>query len=84
MSDERGRLYIWLGILAVFQEPEAFSTLRIPLSIALVMILSGSLPGIAVGAMPGLAGPMAMAIALPISISTFGFTPDALLSVMAS
>ena len=38
--------------------------------------------GITVGATPGLAGPMAMAISLPILISIFGFSEDALLPVL--
>jgi len=74
--------YIWLGVQAVFQGPELFSVLGLPVSVTLVMILGGFLTGIAVGATPGLAGPSAMAIALPILISVFGYTPDALLPVM--
>lgn len=74
--------YIWLGILAVFQGTELFSIFGLPVSVTLVMILFGFLTGIAVGATPGLAGPIAMAIALPILISIFGYTPDALLPVM--
>lgn len=74
--------YIWLGIGAVFQGPELFAIAGFPISVTLVMILSGFLLGIMVGATPGLAGPMAMAIALPILISAFGFSPDALLPVM--
>ena len=74
--------YIWLGILAVFQGPEVFAVLGVPVSITLVMVLGGFLMGIAVGATPGLAGPFAMAISLPILISVFGYTPDALLPVM--
>ncbi|GAA6164439.1 tripartite tricarboxylate transporter permease [Pelagimonas sp. KU-00592-HH] len=74
--------YIWLGILAVFQGPELFSIFGLPISVTIVMILAGFLTGIAVGATPGLAGPVAMAIALPILISVFGYTPDALLPVM--
>ena len=73
--------YIWLGILAVFQGPELFSLFGIGIPVAPVMVLGGLLTGIAVGATPGLAGPMAMAISLPILISVFGFTPDALLPV---
>ena len=46
------------------------------------MVLAGFLLGILVGATPGLAGPMAMAISLPVLISTFGFNADALLPVM--
>lgn len=74
--------YIWLGILAVFQGPEAFSMFGIAISITVVMVLSGFLFGIVVGATPGLAGPFAMAISLPILISIFGYSPDALLPVM--
>jgi putative tricarboxylic transport membrane protein len=74
--------YIWMGILAVFQGPQAFSLLGIGVSITIVMVLAGFLLGILVGATPGLAGPMAMAISLPILISAFGFNPDALLPVM--
>lgn len=74
--------YIWLGILSVFQGPELFSIFGLPVSVTLVMILCGFLLGIAVGATPGLAGPIAMAIALPILISVFGYSEDALLPVM--
>ncbi len=74
--------YIWLGILSVFQGPEMFSVFGLPVSVTLVMILAGFLLGIAVGATPGLAGPIAMAISLPILISAFGYTPEALLPVM--
>ena len=74
--------YIWLGITAVFQGPEAFSVFGIAVSITVMMVLSGFLFGIVVGATPGLAGPFAMAISLPILISIFGYSPDALLPVM--
>lgn len=74
--------YIWLGVLGVFQGPEAFAIFGLPISITLVMVFCGFLFGIAVGATPGLAGPFAMAISLPILISIFGFTPDALLPVL--
>ena len=73
--------YIWLGILAVFQGPELFSLLGIGVPTSLAMLFLGLLFGIAVGATPGLAGPMAMAVSLPILISIFGVTPDALLPV---
>lgn len=73
--------YIWLGILAVFQGPELMSVFGLPISITIVMVACGFLLGVAVGATPGLAGPIAMAIALPILISVFGFTSDALLPV---
>ncbi|MDF2369317.1 MAG: tripartite tricarboxylate transporter permease [Rhizobiaceae bacterium] len=74
--------YVWLGVLAVFQGPELFSILGLPIPVTLLMILCGFLLGIVVGATPGLAGPVAMAISLPILISVFGYTPDALLPVM--
>ena len=70
--------YIWLGITAVFSGPE----LALGLPVTPFMVLAGFLLGILVGATPGLAGPMAMAISLPILISTFGYTPDALLPVL--
>lgn len=47
-----------------------------------MMVFGGFLLGITVGATPGLAGPMAMAISLPILISVFGFSNDALLPVL--
>ena len=71
-----------LGIEAVFAGPELLSVLGLGISATLVMILLGFLMGITVGATPGLAGPMAMAIALPILISIFGFSQDAFLPVM--
>lgn len=74
--------YIWLGVLAVFQGAEAFSVFGLPISITLVMILAGFLLGIVVGATPGMAGPVAMAISLPILLSVFGYHPDALLPVI--
>jgi len=74
--------HVWLGILAVFQGPELFNIVGLSIPVTIVMILAGFLTGIAVGATPGLAGPMAMAISLPILISIFGFNDDALLPVM--
>lgn len=75
--------YIWLGILSVFQGPALLEIGGIGLPVALVMLAGGLFTGIAVGATPGLAGPMAMAISLPLLISAFGFSPDALLPVFA-
>ena len=74
--------YIWAGILAVFQGPEAFSLLGLPISISVVMVSLGLLVGIIVGATAGLGQVMALAIALPILISVFGFNADALLPVL--
>ena len=46
------------------------------------MVFVGFVIGIVGGATPGLAGPFLMAISLPILLSIFGFTPDALLPVL--
>lgn len=74
--------HAWLGVLAVFQGPAAFSLFGLPVSFTLLLVFAGFLLGIVVGATPGLAGPMAMAISLPILISIFGYSADALLPVM--
>ncbi|WP_372802184.1 tripartite tricarboxylate transporter permease [Paracoccus seriniphilus] len=73
--------YVWLGILAVFTGTPLFAVMGMGIPAAPVMVAAGLFTGIAVGATPGLAGPMAMAISLPILLSFFGFTPDALLPV---
>lgn len=69
--------YIIAGVLAVF-----YSDPILGVPVVLIMIVCGFLFGITVGATPGLAGPMAMAISLPILISIFGFSTDALLPVL--
>jgi putative tricarboxylic transport membrane protein len=74
--------YIWAGVLAVFAGPEAFSIFGIGISVTLVMVAFGFLMGIVIGATPGLGGAFVMAVSLPILISFFGYTPDALLPVM--
>ena len=74
--------HLWLGIEAVFLADPIFTFLGIGLSITPLMILFGFLLGIAVGATPGLAGPMAMAISLPILISIFGYSQEAFLPVL--
>ena len=68
--------HIQLGIQAVFAAPYIFG---MPLNI--VMVIAGLFFGIFIGATPGLAGPMAMAIALPILISVFGYEASALLPI---
>ncbi len=73
--------YVLLGIQAVFQGPSAFSIIGLAIPSAVVMVISGFLVGILVGSTPGLAGPMAMAISLPILISVFGYHESALLPV---
>ena len=74
--------HVWLGMLAVVQGPALLEVAGLPIPASLAMVLFGFLTGILVGATPGLAGPMAMAIALPILISAFGYSEDALLPVL--
>ena len=74
--------HVLAGILAVLNGPALFHIGAVPVSITLVMVFFGFLAGIAVGATPGLAGPMAMAVSLPILISIFGYSQDALLPVL--
>lgn len=74
--------YILAGMLAVFQGPMLFELAGIGIPAAPVMLLLGVIAGIVVGATPGLAGPMAMAVALPILISIFGVRAEALLPVL--
>lgn len=71
--------HVQLGVLAVFQGPALFELAGVPVPVTLAMIASGFFTGIAAGATPGLAGPMVMAVALPILISVFGYEPAALL-----
>lgn len=71
-----------LGVQSIFFAPDAFDLFGFGVPITLLMILAGFLLGITVGATPGLAGPMAMAILLPILISIFGYNQDAFLPVM--
>ncbi|MGB1643098.1 MAG: hypothetical protein ACPG97_10895, partial [Paracoccaceae bacterium] len=74
--------YIIAGIQEVIFGPVAFDLLGVPLPLTLVMVFAGVVIGILVGATPGLAGPMAMAISLPIMISYFGYNVEALLPVL--
>ena len=74
--------HIIAGMLSVLNGPALFAIGTVPVPVTLVMILFGFLAGIAVGATPGLAGPMAMAVSLPILISVFGYDQDALLPVL--
>ncbi len=73
--------YVWAGVLAVFQGPEAFTVLGISISVTLLMIAFGFFAGIVAGATPGLSGPFLMAVSLPILLSSFGFGQEALLPV---
>lgn len=74
--------YIWLGISAVFQGPSLIEFAGMSIAITPVMVLCGLVLGVLVGSTPGLAGPMAMAVSLPILISIFGYEENALLPVM--
>lgn len=70
--------YVLRGIHAVFFTADgAFAWMT------LLMVVAGLIGGIVVGAVPGLNGPFAMAIALPVLISTFGTGNEALLPVLA-
>ena len=69
--------HILLGISAVFTGQLVYG---VPLNV--VMVIGGLFFGIFIGATPGLAGPMAMAIALPILISVFGYEASALLPIL--
>ena len=74
--------YVWLGIAEVFTKNPMFTIAGVTVSTTIAMVFCGFLGGIVVGATPGLGGPFAMAVSLPILISIFGVTPDALLPVM--
>ena len=56
--------------------------LGIGIPLPLLMVFLGLVTGIVVGSIPGLAGPMAMAVALPILISIFGYETSAFLPVL--
>ena len=73
--------HLLLGVQAVFQVSPDYLLFGIELPITVLMVAGGFLIGIVVGSTPGLAGPMAMAVALPILISIFGYHESALLPV---
>ncbi|MEN8841162.1 tripartite tricarboxylate transporter permease, partial [Planktotalea arctica] len=74
--------YVWAGVLAVVAGPAAFEIFGLGVPITVLMVFGGFVIGIVGGATPGLAGPFLMAVSLPILLSIFGFTPDALLPVL--
>ena len=74
--------YVLAGITAALTASPIAVIFGVPISISVVMVLCGLLTGIVVGAIPGLSGPFAMAVSLPILISIFGFSSDALLPVL--
>ncbi|NBR02367.1 MAG: hypothetical protein EBT94_04475 [Alphaproteobacteria bacterium] len=69
--------HVLLGFQAAFSGQMVAG---LPLNI--LMVIGGLFFGILVGATPGLAGPMAMAIALPILISVFGYETASLLPIL--
>jgi putative tricarboxylic transport membrane protein len=73
--------HLHLAWNSIFVQPSTLSMFGLMLPSAVLMLALGLLTGLVVGATPGLAGPMAMAVALPILISAFGVNPDALLPV---
>jgi putative tricarboxylic transport membrane protein len=74
--------YVLKGLSAVFLASPVATIFGIPLGLPVVMIAGGLVTGIVIGAIPGLSGPFAMAVSLPILISTFGFTESALLPTL--
>lgn len=74
--------HIRLGVAAVFFAPPHFELGGVAVSATVPMVVGGFVFGIVVGAIPGLAGPMAMAVSLPILIAAFGVNADALLPVL--
>ena len=74
--------YVSMGLTAVFTVNPVAEVFGLPISMTLVMVFSGLLAGIVVGAIPGLSGPFAMAVSLPILLSTFGFNSSALLPTL--
>lgn len=74
--------HILLGFEAVLYGSGAVSMLGIAIPLPLLTVLLGLVTGIVVGSIPGLAGPMAMAVALPILISIFGYETAAFLPVL--
>lgn len=74
--------YVLAGVGLFFDSNVLFSVGSIPVSLNPLMVVFGFLTGMLVGATPGLAGPMAMAVSLPILISVFGYSANALLPVL--
>lgn len=73
--------HILLGVhAAIFGAQFSLFGMELPLTPAMVII--GFILGVMVGATPGLAGPIALAVALPILISIFGYELSALLPVL--
>ncbi len=69
--------YIVRGVMGVFFDANGAFDI-----IPMAMVFSGLMLGIVVGATPGLNGPFAMALSLPILISVFGVSNEALLPIL--
>lgn len=69
--------YLGLGITSVFLTEEGGFWI-----LPMLMVLTGVVIGILIGATPGMSGPFAMAIALPVLVSIFGYTNEALYPVL--
>ena len=69
--------YVGYGVHSVFFTPSGSLWLM-----PLLMVVIGVVLGILVGAIPGMSGPFAMAIALPVLISIFGYSNEALFPVL--
>ena len=74
--------HIFLGFDAVLYGSGVVPVLGIGIPLPLLMVFLGLVTGIVVGSIPGLAGPMAMAVALPILISIFRYETSAFLPVL--
>lgn len=70
--------YVARGFLDVFYTSEGAFDL-----VPMAMVFAGLIIGIIVGATPGLNGPFAMALSLPVLISAFGVSNEALLPILA-
>ncbi len=69
--------YVGLGVTSVFQTGDGALWL-----LPIAMVLTGVVIGILIGATPGMSGPFAMAIALPVLVSIFGYSNEALYPVL--
>ena len=74
--------HILLGFQAVLYGSGMVQILGIGIPLPILTVFLGLVTGIVVGSVPGLAGPMAMAVALPILISIFGYETSAFLPVL--
>ena len=74
--------HILLGFEAVLYGSGSVPVLGFGIPLPLLTVCLGLVTGIVVGSIPGLAGPMAMAVALPILISIFGYETSAFLPVL--